>query len=253
MKKKSAYIIGLSIIILIFGIFTIKNFIYRDAHGKLVDPDDVSGLKKMPGKEKKENTAKKRVGYILLNGKKKKAPSFRLIDQNGDTISNNDYKGKVYVVEFFYTTCPTICPVMNENLKEVSKAFKGNKKFGIASFSIDPEHDTQKVLKEYAEKHDITNPNWHLLTGARDSIYDLAQKGFLLNAEEDPNEPGGILHSGMFALIDQDGFLRSRKDDYGNPIIYYRGFIKRGAAPEVGQEKPQIDALIKDIKDLLHE
>src|SRR5699024_3353058 len=159
-------------------------------------------------------------------------------------------KGKVYVVEFFYTTCPSICPIMNANLKEVSKIFKGKDNFGIASFSIDPEYDTQKVLKAYAQQHGITNPNWHLMTGDKNKIYHLSETGYKLNAMEDPSEPGGILHSGMFVLIDQDGYIRCRKDVYGNPIIYYRGFIKRGAAPKVGQEKPQINALIADIKYL---
>lgn len=252
MRGKRGYIIGLSIIILIFGLWVIKNFNYRKARGVLVTPDKVSGLKTTPKQEKDQD---KETGYVILNGKKTKAPSFKFVDQNGDTITNQDYEGKVYVVEFFYTTCPTICPIMNDNLVEVARVFKGNKKFGIASISIDPNHDTPEVLKKYAEDHGITSPdsNWHFLTGDQNEIYQLAQKGFKVNAEKDPNEPGGILHSGMFALVDKEGYLRSRKDQYGNSIIYYRGFIKRGATPKVGQEDPQINALIEDIKHLLHE
>lgn len=250
MKGKRGYIIGLSIIILVFGLWVIKNFKYRYQHNEILKPDKLSGLKTAP---KKQKDAQFDVGYIVLNDEKQKAPDFKFIDQNHDTITQKDYEGKVYVVEFFYTTCPTICPVMNQNLIEIADEFKNNKKFGIASFSIDPKHDTPDVLKRYAENYGIVHPNWHFLTGKQNDIYTLAQKDFKLTAQEDPNEPGGILHDGMFALIDKDGYFRSRKDDYGNPIYYYRGFIERDATPEVGQEEPQINELIEDIKALLHE
>src|SRR5699024_5107999 len=101
------------------------------ANDQIVKPDGVSGLRRASDQKKTKKTDRK-VGYVVLNGKKKKAPELKFIDQDGDTITNRDYKGKVYVVEFFYTTCPTICPIMNDNLVEVSKVFKGNKKFGIA-------------------------------------------------------------------------------------------------------------------------
>lgn len=251
MRGKKGYIVGTSIIILLFGLWAIKNFKYRYNSDKLVTPDKLTGLKNNP---KSEDTSSDfpEVGYILINGERAKAPHFKFIDQNSDTITQKDYKGKVYVVEFFYTTCPTICPIMSQNLVEVSHEFKGNDKFGIASFSIDPSYDSPEILKEYAEKYNITNPNWHLMTGKRDSLYALAEKGFMLNAMEDPNEPGGILHSGMFVLIDQEGYIRSRQDQYGNPIIYYRGFIKRGTTSATTHETPQINALIQDIKTLLH-
>lgn len=251
MKGKRGYIIGLSIIILIFGIYTIKNLKSRKANDQIVDRDEVSGLK--GSSQKTDQKEDKQVGFITIDDEKMKAPSFKFIDQNKDTITEKDYTGKVYIVEFFYTTCPTICPVMNANLVKVSKEFQGNKNFGIASFSIDPEHDTPEVLKKYKEKHQINNPDWHFMTGDQTAIYTLAQKGFKLNAQEDPNEPGGILHDGMFALIDKDGYIRSRRDEFGNPILYYRGYIEQGAASQTGQEEPQINALIEDIKYLLHE
>lgn len=249
MKRKYGYI-GMAVIVLVFGIWVIKTFNYRSSTNTLVDSDGITGLKAMPSKEKDTN---KEIGYVVLNGKKKKAPHFKFIDQHGDTITQNDYKGKVYVVEFFYSTCPTICPIMNENLVEVEKEFKGNPKFGIASFSIDPTHDTPEVLKQYAEEHNITDPDWHLMTGNMDKIYNLAQKDFMVNAEVAPNAKGGFLHSGMFALIGKDGYLRSRKDRFGNQMLYYRGYIKRGTAPDEDGQTPQINMLIRDIKKLLHE
>lgn len=249
MKKDRGYKIGLAIVILIFGFFTVKNIIYRSKHDKIIKADNITGLKGVPKKTKDSN----HVDFIKLYGEKARAPEFTFIDQNGDTISNKDYEGKVYVVEFFYTTCPTICPIMNENLLEISKRYKNNKKFGIASFSIDPEHDTSEVLKNYAEAHEIDHPNWHLMTGDKKSIYDLARNGYKLTAIDDPNEPGGILHDGMFALVDKNGFFRSRKDKYGNSILYYRGYIEHDAKKEDGKEEPQIKELIEDIKELLHE
>lgn len=252
--SKKAYIIGLSIIILLFGLWVIKNFNYRYNHDELLQPDKVTGLKNAPKKAKKNKKEDKvSVDYIILNGEKAKAPSFGFTDQNGDTITDQDYKGKVYVVEFFYSTCPTICPIMNENLVEVSNEFKNRKDFGIASFSIDPAHDTPEVLKEYAETHGIEHPNWHLLTGNQSDIYTLAQNDFKLVAQNDPDEPGGILHDGLFVLIDKDGYIRSRQDEFGNPLIYYRGYIERDAPSQLGQEEPQINELIQDIDYLLNE
>ena len=191
------------------------------------------------------------LSYLEIDGEKKKAPDFQFIDQAGDTISNQDYLGKVYVVEFFFTTCPTICPIMNKNLVEIQKEFKDKNDFGIASFTIDPTHDTQEVLAEYAESYGINHPNWHLMTGDREKIYNLANKGFGLYAGEDAQAAGGFAHQGMFALVDQEGFIRSRTDEFGNPLIYYRGSVERNKSVTAEEEAPQIDILIEDIKKLL--
>lgn len=250
MKSKKAYYIGLSIIILIFGLWVIKNLKYRYGHDMILNPDKLSGLKKTPHKDTDTAPA---VDYIILNDHKAKAPDFHFINQDKDSIANTDFSGKVYVVEFFYTSCPTICPVMNQNLKEVAEVFKDHSDFGIASFTIDPKHDTPEVLKAYAERNKIQHPNWHFLTGDQDKIYTLAQEGFKLTVQEDQNEPGGILHDGMFALIDKDGYFRSRKDENGNPVLYYRGFIEKDAPYELGREEPQINELIEDIQTLLKE
>lgn len=208
------------------------------------------GLLFLSCQEKKDKST---IGYVEINGKRAQAPSFDFIDQHGKSISDKNYQNKVYIVEFFYTSCPTICPIMNDNLGEIADKFKNYKDFGIASFSIDPEHDTPKVLKKYAEDREITHPNWHLLTGDQKDIYQLAQEDFKLVAQNDPDEPGGILHDGMFVLVDQEGYIRSRKDEFGNPIIYYRGYIERNAPAKFGQEEPQINELIEDVEKLLNE
>ena len=243
--KNYSYI-GISLIILIFGIIFIPKIVDRISSDSVVESDrlNVRGVER-------NSTPAEELAYVEIDGERKKAPEFELIDQNGDTITNEDYKGKVYVAEFFFTTCPTICPVMNKNLVEIQNEIDNAKDFGIASFSIDPTHDTPEVLQEYAEKYGITNPNWHLLTGDKEYIYDLANSGFNIYAGEDEAAPGGFAHQGMFALVDQEGYIRSRRDAYGNPIIYYRGSVERNKSVAEGEETPEIDILIEDIKNLL--
>ncbi len=241
MKNKSY--IGISLIILVFGIIFIPKIIDRISKGSVVEADRLNIDKKT------EETPE--LVCITQYGGRKKVPDFKFVNQDGDTITNKDYLGKVYVVEFFFTTCPSICPIMSENLVEIQNKLKGNKNFGIVSISIDPEHDTPQVLKEYAEEHKVTNPNWNFLTGDRNVIYDMANIGFGIFADEDETVPGGFAHSGLFALIDKEGYVRSREDKFGNPIIYYRGSIKQNLSITEGEETPQIDELIEDIKKLL--
>jgi len=241
MKNKSY--IGISLIILIFGIIFIPKIIDRISKGSVVEADRLNIDKKT------EETPE--LVYIAQYGERKKVPDFKFVNQDGDTITNMDYLGKVYVVEFFFTTCPSICPIMSENLVVIQNKLKGNKNFGIVSITIDPEHDTPQVLKEYAEEHKVTNPNWNFLTGDRNVIYELANIGFGIFADEDETVPGGFAHSGLFALIDKEGYVRSREDKFGNPIIYYRGYIKQNTSITEGEETPQIDVLIEDIKKLL--
>ncbi len=241
MKNKSY--IGISLIILVFGIIFIPKIIDRISKGSVVESDRLNIDKKA------EETPE--LVYITQYGARKKVPDFKFVNQDGDTITNKNYLGKVYVVDFFFTTCPSICPIMNENLVEIQNQLNGRENFGIVSITIDPQHDTPQVLKQYAEEHKVFNPNWNFLTGDRKIIYDMANRGFGIFAEEDETVEGGFAHSGLFALIDQDGYVRSREDKFGNPIIYYRGSIKPGASLIEGEEAPEIDILIEDIKKLL--
>ena len=241
MKNKSY--IGISLIILIFGIIFIPKIIERINNGSVVEAD------RLNIDNKTEETPE--LVYITQYEERKKVPDFKFVNQDGDTITNKDYLGKVYVVEFFFTTCPSICPIMSENLVVIQNKLKGKENFGIVSITIDPEHDTPQVLKEYAEEHNVTNPNWNFLTGDRKVIYDVANVGFGIFADEDETVPGGFAHSGLFALIDKEGYVRSREDKFGNPIIYYRGSIEQNLSITEEEETPQIDVLIEDIKKLL--
>lgn len=226
MKNKSY--IGISFIILIFGIIFIPRIINRIKNGSVVQNDRMSLSNEMVKDQKLQ-----KVGP---------APKFELTDQNNIKISNKDYNGKVYVLEFFFSTCPSICPIMNKNMIIIQKEFSNEKDFAIASISINPENDTPEVLKEHAKKLGATIPNWHFLTGNKEYIFNLANKGFNLYVGENNKALGNFEHSGLFALIDKKGNIRCRKDAQGNPILYYDGL-----------EKPGVDAIKEDIKILLKE
>jgi len=241
--KNYSYI-GIAFIILVFGIIFVPKIIDRVSDQEVVQADRLN-----QGAADRPDDAP--MVYIEINGEKKRAPEFEFINQDGDTISNKDYEGKVYVAEFFFATCPDICPIMTANLVEVQQQFEDNDDFGIVSFTIDPKHDTPEVLKNYTEVHGITHPNWHLLTGEKAELFELANSGFNLFAGEDSAVAGGFAHSGYFALVDKEGYIRSRQDKFGNPIYAYRGSVESGTIVEPGDEEPQIDILIQDIKKLL--
>ncbi len=210
--KNKAYI-GISFIILIFGIWAV--------------PKIVSKL-----------SSKTLVAF-------EKVPDFSFTNQHGNTITNQDYEGKVYVVEFFFASCPTICPKMNKNMLKIQDKFFGNPDFGMVSITIDPKRDTPEVLKKYAEEHQVTLKNWHFLTGDIDAIYKLSNEGFKLYAGENAEAEGGFEHSGLFALIDKEGYIRSRTIINGeneNPIKFYDGL-----------DSKQVQMLKEDIALLLKE
>ena len=191
--------------------------------------------------------------YLLVNNERKKVPNFKFINQNGKSISNNDYLGKVYIVEFFFTTCTTICPIMNTNLVHIQNSFTAFPNFGIASFTINPEFDTSEVLKSYAKENGINNPNWNLLTGNRSDIYKLANEGFNLYTAASSDFIDGFEHSGYFAIIDKEGYIRSRVDQFGNPKIYYKGSVDFDEKLDSNGEAEEITFLKEDILKLLSE
>lgn len=240
-KSKYTYV-WVSLVVLVCGIIFIPKIIDRIKKDAVVQNDRMNI---------KDNSGA--LSFVMLNGKKRRVPSFEFINQDSLVVSNKDYEGKVFVAEFFFTSCPSICPIMNKNLVEIQKEFAQDDDFGIASFSISPEYDTPTVLKEYAERYGITDLDWHLMTGDQDKIYELANSGFNIFAAEMPDAPGGFEHSGLFALIDKNGYIRSRVDDFGNPIVYYRGAITTAQGSNEEGEKEQITDLKEDIKKLLKE
>ncbi len=241
MKNKYTYV-WVSLVILVFGIIFIPRIVERLKNDTVVENDRISI---------KDNSGD--LAFVMLNGKKRMVPSFEFINQDSLLISNKDYEGKVFVVEFFFTSCPSICPIMSKNLVTIQDEFAQADNFGIASFSITPDYDTPRVLKEYAEAYGITDLDWHLMTGEKEKIFKLANSGFNIFAAEMPDAPGGFEHSGLFALVDKNGYLRSRVDDFGNPIVYYRGAITEEQGENSHGEIEQISVLKMDIKKLLAE
>lgn len=227
MKNKSY--IGISFIILIFGIVFVPKILERIKNNDIVKGDRLDTV--VENNVVNENLVK--IGP---------APKFDLKDQNNLKITNETYTGKVYVIEFFFTSCPSICPKMNQSMLAIEKQFFGNPNFGIASISIDPEKDTPNVLKEHAKLLGVKSSNWHFLTGNKEYIFNLANKGFNLYAGENSKVNGGFEHSGLFALIDKKGNIRCRKDNFGNPILYYDGLDAKG-----------VQDIQEDIKLLLKE
>lgn len=227
MKNKTY--IGVAFIILVFGILFVPKIVSRCENNDVVKGERLDNV---------GGTGTSETSILTLG----KVPAFGLTNQEGQKISDKSYLGKVYVVEFFFSTCPTICPKMNRNMVDIQNMFFGNPNFGIASISIDPTHDTPQVLKDHAKLIGAKSSNWHFLTGDQQYIFDLANKGFNVYAGKNPKIPGGFEHSGFFALIDKKGNIRCRKDEYGNPIVYYDGIEKAG-----------IEAITKDIKILLNE
>ena len=191
--------------------------------------------------------------YLLMKNERKKVHEFNFFNQNGELVSNNDYIGKVYIVEFFFTTCTTICPVMNTNLIHIQNILTKFSDFGIASFSINPEYDTVDILNQYANENGIVNSNWNLMTGDRSEIYKLANDGFNLYTAASSDFIDGFEHSGYFALIDKQGFIRCRNDEFGNPKIYYKGSVNHMDKLDSNGEAEEITILKEDLLKLLNE
>lgn len=157
---------------------------------------------------------------------------FSFVNQIGDTITNADVEGKIYVADFFFTTCPTICPIMKKEMLRVFEKYQDQPNFRILSHSIDPTHDTQIVLKDFAEKLGVEDAStWNFLTGDQEKIFEIGQTSYLTTAMADQAEAGGFLHSGAFLLVDGNGRIRGVYD---------------------GTKSDQVDRLISDIPKLLN-
>ncbi|MES2809928.1 MAG: SCO family protein [Bacteroidota bacterium] len=154
-------------------------------------------------------------------------PNFKSINQNGDSISGKNLDGKIYVADFFFTTCPSICPIMHRNMLAVYEAFKTDDNFKIISYSIDPKHDTVAVLKKYADKLGIEGNSWWLVNGKKEEIYTLSKSYLVTTPKEDEKEK--FIHDGYFILIDKQKRIRGFYD---------------GTVPE------QVTNLIADVKKL---
>ncbi|MFT4660443.1 MAG: protein SCO1/2 [Ulvibacter sp.] len=139
---------------------------------------------------------------------------FKFTNQNGETITEKDYEGHIYVADFFFTTCPTICPVMTKQMNQLIWQLDGKPGDDIRylSFTVDPEFDTPEVLHAYAKKNEVNGNIWNMVTGEKDKIYQLGVNSFKLSTQEDVLAPGGFLHSNLFVLIDEEKHIRGYYD-----------------------------------------
>ena len=139
-------------------------------------------------------------------------PYFEFTNQDGEKVSSNDLLGKIYIADFFFATCPTICPKMTTNMAYIQDKFKEKKDLRFISITVNPEEDTPDVLKEYAEKVHANTNSWSFLTGDKDEIYSIAFDGFFVSTMRDSIAPGGFLHSKMLILVDRKGHVRGYFD-----------------------------------------
>lgn len=166
---------------------------------------------------KKENKPLRQLAYY---GQKKsgkdtgyhKIPYFEFTNQWNELTCTKDVEGKVYVTEYFFTTCQSICPIMNKNLDKIYKQFSTRNDFLILSHTVDPETDSVSVLKNYSDLHQVRDKKWLFLTGEKSKLYELARKGYQLNAEEGNGDSDDFIHTQNFALIDKEGHIRGFYD-----------------------------------------
>ena len=171
-----------------------------------------------------------KVGLPRLN----KVQPFSFLDQNGERITNHDVQGKVYVAEFFFTTCPGICPKMNANLRPVYEKYKNEPNFLILSHTVNPSTDSVGRIKHYADSLGVDAPHWIFLTGTKDSLYLAARLSYLLDDPKNNLSPidEQFIHTQFFALVDKNGNVRSIIDG-----------LKKD---EMAEMEKEIDELLKE-------
>jgi len=159
-------------------------------------------------------------------------PDFKFINQEGKTITQKNLDGSVYVADYFFTTCQSICPIMSNEMELLAKHFEGNSQVKFISHTVNPENDSVPVLADYAKAHHANPNQWYLVTGDKKQLYELARKGYFLNTEDGDGGPNDFIHTQNFALVDK--------------YKHIRGFYD-------GTNHKEMENLIEDIEILLKE
>ncbi|MEO8887481.1 MAG: SCO family protein [Mucilaginibacter sp.] len=189
---------------------------------------NLTGSKKtLPIYGEREVAAKNVNGQTVVDTIYHTIPAFKFINQYGDSITNKSLNGDIYVADFFFTSCPSICPVMHRNMLSVYKQFKDATDVKIISYSIDPKHDSVNVLKNYATKLDITGNTWYFLQGKKEDTYKLSESYLVTKPQEDAKQM--FIHDGYFILVDKQQRIRGTYD---------------------GTKPQEVENLIADIKTL---
>ena len=158
--------------------------------------------------------------------------NFGFVDQDSALVTNETFKDQIYVADFFFTSCRTICPIMKTQMLRVYEATEQMPDVKLLSHTIDPEYDTVALLRDFANRLGVSSNRWHFVTGIKDSIYKVAQTSYFATAMEDKSEPDGFIHSGAFLLIDKDRRIRGKYD---------------------GTKEVEVNRLIADIKRVRRE
>lgn len=137
---------------------------------------------------------------------------FSFVNQDGKTVTQKDFDNSVYVTDFFFTTCHSICPVMSTNMEQLAETFKGNNEVKFLSHTVDPEVDTVEQLKRYAEQHNADATQWMLVTGDKKALYDIARISYMLDASQGDGGPDDFIHTQNFALVDKNKHIRGYYD-----------------------------------------
>ncbi len=169
-------------------------------------------------------------GILIKDTISHRIADFSFINQDSAVITNASFKDKIYVADFFFINCPSICPEMSKQMYRVYEKFLENENVGLLSHTIDPSYDTVAALANYADLLGVSSPKWEFVTGDKDQIYDIGETSYMVVANEDENAPGGFIHSGAFLLIDKKRQIRGVYD---------------------GTIASQVDLLMKDINRLL--
>ncbi|QNL48572.1 SCO family protein [Olivibacter sp. SDN3] len=186
---------------------------------------------KLPVLGERETITKEIDGKTVIDTVYQTIPDFSFVNQDSIVINNKTFNNSIYVADFFFTSCPSICPIMSKNLLKVLKKYKGNEEVKILSHSIDTKYDTPWVLKKYANKLGVEGNQWQFVHGTEEAIYGMANR-YMVYAKEDESAPGGFEHQGWFILIDKEKKIRGAYD---------------------GTDDEQVAQLLKDMDILLEE
>lgn len=190
------------------------------------------GKKELPVLGRKKIVEKEVDGKMVMDTVDHQVADFAFFNQDSVLITNDSFKGQIYVSDFFFTSCPTICPKMKKQMLRVYDKYEKSPEVAILSHTIDPSHDNVQVLNEYAEALGVESSKWHFVTGDEDTIYELGEKSYMVTAGADEEAPGGYIHSGAFLLVDDLGRIRGVYD---------------------GTMEEQVDLLLDDMDVLLNE
>lgn len=216
--SKKTKLINLSVLLIAAGIIAYAFFVYDNS--KPIRYLAIFGPKEYESKNGVTDTT-----YHTVQ-------DFHFINQDGRAVSQKDLDGSVYVTDFFFTTCHSICPIMSSQMERIYTKFKGNPEVKFLSHTVDPEIDTVQQLKEYAIKHNADSKQWIFVTGEKKELYDIARTGYFLDAQQGDGGPDDFIHTQNFALIDKDKRIRGYYD---------------------GTDSTDVDQLMRDIDLLLKE